>query len=344
MTLRGPTGLVAAVSALIGFHPQESLALICLRAPAVIGPIARVDLDGDGHRAPQALAEQLTGYAVRFAAATAVVCFTEQRGRPALLDATVDALERAEVPVLDVLCVRDGMIRHARTATLEQADRGVPVPPDDDPQVQALALLNAESGRVLLADRDALRASVAPPIGGALADARAAIVGVCEELTRIPIDASPIDTVLGRRARRALTRARRQLRQAGRVAAETAAELIVLAQSIPVRDSLIARTVSELDADWVPTLISVVTRCPPEESAEICCVLAVAAYRYGDGALSQVAIDRCIAAEPRHRLAHLMMSTMAAGIPPDELAELAGSDEPADHRSRDTARRRRAAG
>jgi hypothetical protein len=343
MTLRGPTGLVAAVSAFIGFHPQESLALVCLRPPALVGPIARVDLHDD-HPAPQVLAGQLTSYALRFAAATVIVCYTDRPGRPLLLDATIDALDRAEVPLLDVLCVRDGMIRRARTSKVEGADRGVPVPPDDDPQVQALALLNAENGRALLSDRDALRASIGPPTGTALADARAAIVGVCEELTRIPAEASPIDAVLAKRARRALTRARRQLRQAGKVATGTAAELIVLAQSIPVRDSLIARAVSEHDGDWVATLISVATRCPPEESAEICCVLAVVAYRYGDGALSQVAIDRCLAAEPRHRLGHLMLSIMAAGIPPDELAELAGADEPARGPSREAPPRHRAAG
>ena len=90
------------------------------------------------------------------------------------------------------------------------------------------------------------------------------------------------------------------------MATGTAAELIVLMNSVAARDSVIARAVAEYDTDWVATLISVVTRCPPEEAAEICSVLAVVAYRYGDGALSQVAIDRCLAAEPGHRLAHLL--------------------------------------
>jgi hypothetical protein len=140
-----------------------------------------------------------------------------------------------------------------------------------------------------------------------------------------------------------MTRARRELRQAGRVATGTAAELIVLTNSVAVRDAVIARAVAQYDTDWVATFISVVTRCPPEEAAEICSVLAVVAYRYGDGALSQVAIDRCLAAEPRHRLGHLLLSATGAGLPPEELAELAGADPAAEHRPR-RARGRRAAG
>ena len=324
ITLHGPTGLVAAVPALLGFHPQESLVLLCLRRPGLLGPIARVDLTGGDRPPPAAMAAQLTSYAVRYAESAAVICYTDSQGRPALLDATIEALERAEVPLLEVLCVRHGVIRSARTAAVEAKDHGLPEPPEDDPQVEGLAALNAAHGRGVLADRGALTESIAPPIGPALDEARAAIVATCADLAAVP-DAGRdrIEAAMVARATRALARARRQLREAGRVASGTAAELIVLVNSVAARDSVIARAVAEYDSDWVATLISVVSRCPPEEAAEICSVLAVVAYRYGDGALSQVAIDRCLAAEPRHRLAHLMLSATATGIPPEELAELA---------------------
>jgi hypothetical protein len=70
-------------------------------------------------------------------------------------------------------------------------------------------------------------------------------------------------------------------------------------------------------------LISVVSRCPDEDAPQICSVLAVAAYRYGDGALAQCAVDRVLAEEPHHRLAHLMLSAMEGGLPPGELATMA---------------------
>jgi len=70
-------------------------------------------------------------------------------------------------------------------------------------------------------------------------------------------------------------------------------------------------------------LIAVATSVPDGDAAEVCAVLAVAAYRRGDGALAQVAVDRCLSAEPDHRLAHPMLAVMAAGLPPDELEHLA---------------------
>jgi len=45
----------------------------------------------------------------------------------------------------------------------------------------------------------------------------------------------------------------------------------------------------------------------------------------GDGALAQVAVDRCLAAEPGHPLAHVMIAVMAAGLRPEELADI-GTD------------------
>jgi hypothetical protein len=47
------------------------------------------------------------------------------------------------------------------------------------------------------------------------------------------------------------------------------------------------------------------------------------AYRHGDGALAQVAVDRCLLAEPEHGLAQLMIAIMSSGIHPDELERIA---------------------
>ena len=343
LKLRGPTGLVAAVPSLLGFHPQESLVVLCIRPPGLVGPVVRADLDGSGQPPPAAMAAQLASFAIRYGQTAAVICYTEQGGRPPLLDETIAALDRGDMPIFVVLTVRDGVIRSSWTAEIEAADHGLPEPPDDDPQAQAMAVLNVGSGRGVLRNRDALRASIAAPVGDALTEARAAILGFCEELSSLPADVPQIEATMVARGSRAMTRARRELRQAGRVATGTAAELIVLTNSVAVRDAVIARAVAQYDTDWVATFISVVTRCPPEEAAEICSVLAVVAYRYGDGALSQVAIDRCLAAEPRHRLGHLLLSATGAGLPPEELAELAGADPAARRRPR-RARGRRAAG
>lgn len=299
--------------------------MLCVRPPGLIGPVSRVDLDGPDQPPPADMATHLAGFAERYAQTVGLVCYTERDARAPLLDETIAALERSDVPLFAALSVRDGVIRNAVTAEIEAGDHGVPEPPDDDPQAQAVTALNVGSGRVVLPHRDALRASIAPPAGDALTDARAAILSSCAEIAALPEGAPGLESTLIARASRVMTRARRQLRQAGRVATGTAAELIVLTNSIAVRDAVIGRAVAEYDPDWVATFISIATNCPPEEAAEICSVLAVVAYRYGDGALSQVAIDRCLSAEPRHRLGHLLLSATSAGLPPDELAELAGA-------------------
>ena len=270
LKLGGPTGLVAAVPSLLGFHPQESLVVLCIRPPGLVGPVVRADLDGSGQPPPAAMAAQLASFAIRYGQTAAVICYTEQGGRPPLLDETIAALDRGDMPIFVVLTVRDGVIRHSWTAEIEAADHGLPEPPDDDPQAQAMAVLNVGSGRGVLRNRDALRASIAAPVGDTLTEARAAILGFCEELSSLPADVPQIEATMVARGSRAMTRARRELRQAGRVATGTAAELIVLTNSVAVRDAVIARAVTQYDTDWVATFISVVTRCPPEEAAEIC--------------------------------------------------------------------------
>lgn len=54
----------------------------------------------------------------------------------------------------------------------------------------------------------------------------------------------------------------------------------------------------------------------------MCAALAVIAYRNGDGALAQVALDRALRSDPAHRLAQLMLAVMAAGLHPSDLDDL----------------------
>jgi len=54
----------------------------------------------------------------------------------------------------------------------------------------------------------------------------------------------------------------------------------------------------------------------------VCAALAVLAYRKGDGALAQVAVDRTMRLDSTHQLAQLMLAVMAAGLPPTDLDDL----------------------
>ena len=114
-----------------------------------------------------------------------------------------------------------------------------------------------------------------------------------------------------------------QLSVGGEVEVEVATALAVLMTDVLIRDAVLSQGLAELDRPWLPMLISCATWTPGPLAPALCSVLAMVAYRHGDGALAQVAIDRCLLAEPEHGLAQLMIAIMSAGIHPDELERIA---------------------
>jgi hypothetical protein len=106
--LTGRRGLVAAVPALLGFHPRESVVLLCLRSPTRrIGPVIRVDLEDDAAHPSDFLIAQLTVHANRHAHEVAVLCFTERQDVPRMVHELIAALqEQAFVCSMPPACAR----------------------------------------------------------------------------------------------------------------------------------------------------------------------------------------------------------------------------------------------
>ena len=336
--LTGRSGLLAAVPAMLGFHPQESLVMVCMAGPRRrVGPVIRVDLtDPTDPTAPfDAPIAQLQHHADQYSDEVALICYTEQAGRPKLLDDALVGLQSAGVVVLDALLIRDGRaVPAGRRPTFgsvrdeDEADAGCAVPTTDHPQARAMAVASALHGRGILPNRQALRDSIAGPTGRAARQATAALHAAATGLMRAIGPTGPIDrTKVQDMATTAVDRALTEVAGGSGVGAATSASIAILLCDVEIRDLLIARSVRDSDEPWVPMLIAVACATPDEDAAEVCAVLAVAAYRRGDGALAQVAVDRCLSTEPDHRLAHLMLGVMAAGLPPAELAELAQSSQ-----------------
>lgn len=335
LKMRGRAGLLAAVPALLGFHPQESLVMICMSGPRRrVGPVIRVDADD---RSP-GLRTMLTGHAERYADEVALVLYTELPGPPALLDLMLAALTAADIDVLDALLIRDGRVWPTETlaghqvigASDDDDGHSFPIPDSDDPQVQAMAAAAALHGRGILPDRAALARSIAGPTGeladrSAEAFRRAADVLLrtleSEEMT----GPDPVALLADRAADNALF----CMAKRGRLDGYLSAQLGLLVSDVAARDALLSRAVVELEAGWLPMLISAAGQVLDHDAAALCCLLAVTAYRHGDGALAQVAVDRCLAAEPDYRLGHLLLAAMASGLPPQQLAQLALGDPPA---------------
>ena len=93
--------------------------------------------------------------------------------------------------------------------------------------------------------------------------------------------------------------------------------------NVAARDAYIQSAMGR--PEILPVLIASAQKTPDDDSrvANLCAALAFLAYHSGDGALAQVAVDRVLRVEPRHRLAHLLLVIMASGVPPQTLDHVA---------------------
>jgi len=325
--ISGPVGLLATVPMMLGFHPTNSLVMMCVSGRRrKVGPVARVDLP-PGH--DRAMAAHLAMHALQHADEVVLISYQSFRRRPPLLDDVLREMGKVGVEVMDALVVRGGRARPALNPAMERVHPGYPLPGADDPQVRALTAAGALAGRTVLADREELRRSIAGPKGSRLRRAEREISeAACGRLP--PFDTSPGLTaadhiLLGEMPSEGedrISRAFGQVSAGDGVRVEVAAALAVLLTERLVRDAVLGRAVVEVDLPWLPMLISCATWTPDPLAPPLCSVLAMVAYRHGDGALAQIAVDRCLLAEPEHPLAHLMIAIMAAGVHPEELERI----------------------
>ena len=76
--------------------------------------------------------------------------------------------------------------------------------------------------------------------------------------------------------------------------------------------------------DAVAALVTLAQATPDTDPRvpDVCAALAILAYRYGDGALARVAIDRSRRLSPGHRLTDLVDQLVTIGVPPEALDEV----------------------
>lgn len=320
----GVAGLLATVPSMLGFHPTNSLVLMCLTGDRrQVGPVARVDLPY-GH--DREMAAQLTSHALNHADEVVLICYQTSKRRPPLLDDLLRELASAGMDVMDAIVVRGGRARPALNAAMERVHPGMEIPGLDDPQVAALSAAGALAGRSILASRDELRRSIAGPTGRRL---RQADAGINKAIGQWLPAAGDVDLLPGswqspvEHVDALIEQAFGQVVIGDGVQVEVATALAVHLADDLVRDAVLERGVVEVDRPWLPMLISCATWTPDALAPPLCSVLAMVAYRHGDGALAQIAVDRCLLAEPGNSLAHMMIAVMAAGIRPEELERIA---------------------
>jgi len=318
-----PADVLGVVPHRVGFHPTESIVVICLHGPRRRdGLVMRLDLAPPA--ADDAVASDLATKAAHVkATAVLVVCYTEEPGdgsdlpRRALVDALLASLRERDIEVLDALLVHDG--RWWSYHCTEPAccpPEGTPVPAQLTEAAAHFAAEAVVEGGVVLAGRDELAASIRPPRGPVLTAARAQAL---ERAGRHVVDvvrtggsqALRVETV---DLLRALVR--RWADGSRQLDVDEAARVVLGLGVKDARDEA-ATLLLEAQPDVLLALLTALARhADLPEAAPVCTVLAWVAYAHGHGALANVALERALAADPAYEMARLLQDGLLRMITP----------------------------
>jgi Domain of unknown function (DUF4192) len=312
LALRSPADLLAAIPYLLGFHPSDSVVLLGLRASALIFQM-RGDLPDPGE------VEEFAGYYARVVhrqrvSAVLLVGYGPDGSVTPVLTATAGALRGRGVAVPEILRADAG--RYWSHVCPSAAC----CPPEGTAYDVSTSLVAAQatlSGCVALPSRADLERRLAPVDGPDRAAMRTATTRAARRLADLigprpgrvaalePAGCAAVDAGIARHRAR------------GRLDHDEVAWLSVVIGHLPVRDHAWRR----IDDD-LPTHVSlwtdVVRRAEPELAAPAACLLSLAAWRSGEGAVASIALARALAADPGYRMGRLLDHALRNGLSPAE--------------------------
>jgi hypothetical protein len=322
--------LAAALPALMGFAPYESVVCIAVRGPGGrIGLTARADLPA-GPASVVAARDLARRIASDDPAAVLVAVVSEapdemapdemgpgEVGLPhrGVVHELVVALTELGLPVRDAMLVRAGRwwsydCPHPCCAP----GAGTPLPGGTSEVVVAAIA----AGAVVEPDRAALRARIARVAGPGAETCAAATWGLVERRARAALDDPAAEA---RRSEEALGRAVLRCRpgSTARLPDEEVAAVVWALTDLGVRDRALGHALGA-DAAAAEALWTECTRrAPTPLDAAPATLLAASAWLRGDGALANVALERALASRPGYRLAELLSQGLAACLPPAAL-------------------------
>lgn len=326
--LSRPPDIIAAMPVFVGFHPAESVVLMCLRGPrGRSGLTIRVDLPEPRYH--RALAADLAARATRDNAdAVIVVCYTDELDdgselpRHDLIDLMLEELERLGLGWGEVLLVRSGRW-WSYLCTDECCPReGTPVLAQTSSEVVALEARSALEGRAILASREELEASIRGPV----AARRAVLVAAHESAGNAFIDevlADGADAALNRTLELARSVFDRYVAGEHGLTDEEAARILVGLEDRLARDALLTWALDDHLQELI-VLLSHLARCALDDNAApVCTALAAVAYQSGGGALAGIALDRALASDPDYELARLLDAALRNQVEPTEIRAMA---------------------
>ncbi|MEZ0049504.1 hypothetical protein ABIA30_000494 [Mycobacterium sp. MAA66] len=313
-----PGALIAAIPAVLGFVPEDSLVLITLAA-GEMGAVIRADLADEVRAGLAQLAEVAASGDADAAVAVIVdadgldcrLCSDDHRARAAALE---KILQDSGIELLAVHVV-DRVEAGGRWQCVDGCGNSGLV---DDPSASPLAMAAVLDGRRLYAKRGDLLELIANVDGPRTEVIRREIGKLCATTDHRPRSDAEV--------RADVERVMAATGRASAGAAAPDAELAALARAVVdprVRDTLYALAVGVRAADAEELWAALARTLPAPWRIEALVLLAFSAYARGDGPLAGVALDEALAIDDTHRMAGMLDTALRSGLRPDRIRELA---------------------
>jgi hypothetical protein len=318
--LNRPGALIAALPAVLGFVPENSLILVSL-GDGELGSVMRVDLSEEllgrvGHLAEVAAAAQPEAMVAVIVDADGTQCPGCNEEYRQLNAALTEALAQHDIELLATHAV-DRVALGGRWHCVEGCGASGLI---EDPSASPLAAAAVLEGRRLYPRRADLQAVITPD-DPARSAALVAVVRQQAAARRAAQRAHPVRSARGD-VENAIAAASRVASGESLSDAELA-KLGCALRDVQVRDILYALAVGE-SAGEAESLWALLARTlPPPWRVEALVLVAFSAYARGDGPLAGVSLQDALRCEPDHRMAGMLDTALQSGLRPEDVRELA---------------------
>lgn len=332
--ISGPADILGVLPHRLGFHPTESLVVVCLEGPRNRDRLVmRFDLPVEEH--DDELVDMVVQRvrAMKATTAVVVVVYTEQQQQPgrgsgrttsrglpreALVDLLTERLVKRRVGVLEALLVHQGLWHsyHCADGRCCPAE-GTPITPEPTPAAARYAAEAVLLGSRVLPTREALRRTFAPSSHAVAVAARQQGAATAGQRLMTVADALGMDG-----ARDLVVATLLRLLEAWSdgdtaIEQEDASLVAVGLHDKGTRDEVMTFVLDHDGPLLVAVFSEIARRAVPEDTAPICTVLAWAAYADGSGALASLAAERALQCEPGYAMAELVLDGLSRMVPPD---------------------------
>ena len=301
-----PGSLIAAVPAVLGFVPVNSLVLITIDR-GDMGPVLRVDLSAALTAGTEHFASVVASSSPD--SAIAVIVDDGDAEHLELADELAVSLDDHGIVLLAALAV-DRLAQGGRWHCVDGCGAGGVI---DDPEASPMAAAAVLDGRRLYGRREDLQE----------------VVGVLDPERRDRLrEAINRCAPTGDEAA-AAAGVRLALQMAERVRDDTElddSDVAALARALAdprVRDTLYALAVGERAAEAEALWTRLARILPEPWRAEALVLVAFSAYARGDGPLAGISLEAALNCRPTHRMAGMLDQALQSGMHPRQIRELA---------------------